>query len=90
MYGKNDSIEQQISLRKFQVYSEMKGEEYKAEDYLKNFSKILNATYDSMGPEVKSLSCLWLTQQSEIMSGYIKLQRPEKVLKLHSELQSEI
>jgi hypothetical protein len=39
----------------------MKGEEYKAEDYLKNFSKILNATYDSMGPEVKSLSCLWLT-----------------------------
>ena len=68
----------------------MKGEEYKAEDYLKNFSKILNATYDSMGPEVKSLSCLWLTQQSEIMSGYIKLQRPEKVLKLHAELQSEI
>ena len=89
IYGKNEALDQQISLRKFQVYSEMKGEEYKAEDYLKKFSKLLNSTYESLG-EAKALSCLWLTQQSELMSGYIKLARPEKVQKLHAELQNEI
>jgi hypothetical protein len=75
-----------MSLRKFQIYCEMKGQEFKAEDHLKDFAKIVDRIYESL-EEAKELSCIWIVCQSELMSGYLKLARPEKVQKIHADYQ---
>jgi hypothetical protein len=55
-----------------------------AEDFLKDFCKIVDRIYDSL-EEVKDFSCIWIAAQSELMSGYLKLARPEKVQKIHAD-----
>ena len=60
-----------------------------AEDFLKDFGKIVDRINDSL-EEAKELSCIWIVAQSELMSGYLKLARPEKVQKIHADYQSEI
>lgn len=60
-----------------------------AEDYLKKFGKIVDKIYQSLD-EAKDLSCIWIVSQSELMSGYLKLARPEKVQKIHDDYQGEI
>jgi hypothetical protein len=67
----------------------MKGQEFMAEDYLKKFAKIVDKIYQSLD-EAKELSCIWIVSQSELMSGYLKLARPEKVQKIHDDYQGEI
>ena len=67
----------------------MKGKEFMAEDYLKTYGKTVDKVCDSL-EEAKALSCIWIVSQSELMSGYLKLARPEKVQKIHADYQNEI
>ena len=60
-----------------------------AEDHIKDFAKIVDRIYESL-EEAKDLSCIWVVCQSELMSGYLKLARPEKVQKIHADYQSQI
>lgn len=90
IYGASNLANQwSICLRRYQVYAEMKGQEYKAEDYLKQYGKLTDKIVDSI-TECKELSCLKVAANSELMAGYIKLMRPEKVQKIHDELQQEL
>jgi len=59
----------------------MKGEEYKAEDFLKLYTKSSEQLYNEL-EEGKEDSCLGFTYQVELMSAYLKIQRPEKVAKI--------
>ena len=51
------------------TYSEMKGEEYKAEDHIKEMSKLGEQIYSRLND---SQSCIRLSWLSEQMTAYIK------------------
>jgi hypothetical protein len=60
----------------------MKGQEYKAEDFLKQYGKFTEKIFDTIS-DCKHLSCFRVVANSELMAGYLKLMRPEKVIKIH-------
>jgi len=72
IYGENIFMAAIIHLRKAQIFTEMKGEEYKAEDNLKEYSKNSEKIYNEL-EEMKEESCLNFTYQVETMSGYLKI-----------------
>ena len=63
----------------------MKGEEYKAEDHLKAYGKLSEALYSELEGS-KEDSCLNFTYQVELMTGFLKIMRPDKVSKIHKDL----
>jgi hypothetical protein len=69
------------------TYSEMKGEEYKAEDHIKEMSKLGEQIYSRLND---SQSCIRLSWLSEQMTAYIKIQRGDKVTKIYDEINKEI
>lgn len=79
----------QIAMRKVLVYTEMKGEEYKAEDYLKEYGKLSEKVYTELEAG-KEDSCLNYTYQVDLMSGYLKIMRPDKVTKIYKDLTKAI
>lgn len=86
IYGKeNKPMQAHINLKKALIYTEMKGEEYKAEDHLKAYAKISEAIYEDLEGS-KEDSCLNFTYQAELMTGFLKIMRPDKVAKIHSDI----
>lgn len=74
-------------VRRMTTYSEMKGEEYKAEDHIKEFAKLT----DKITVQINDpLSCLRLAWLSEQMTAYIKIQRLDKVSKIYEEIMKEV
>lgn len=78
-----------VNLRKAQIYTDIKGDEYKAEDHLKEYGRQSEKLYQSL-EEGKEQSCLNFTYQVELMSGFLKIQRPEKVAKIYKDLSQAI
>lgn len=86
IYGEGHPVfTEQFANRRFQIYAERKGQEYLAEDFLKQYGKISDKNYHAI-QEGREDSCLKLISLSEQMSSYIKIARPEKVTKLYSEV----
>lgn len=86
VYGKdNVFMRAVVALRKAQVYTEMKGEEYQAEDNLKEYGKLSEKLYSDL-QEGKADSCLNFTFQVELMSGFLKIMRPDKVTKIYKDI----
>ncbi len=78
-----------LNLRRAQIYTEMKGEEYKAEDHLKEYGKYSEKLYQEL-EESKAESCLNFTYQVELMSGFLKIMRPDKVAKIYKDITNGI
>ena len=86
IYGKDNALMQaQLHLKRVLIYTEMKGEEYKAEDNLKLYAKVSEKIYAEL-EGCKEDSCLNFTYQVELMTGYLKIMRPDKVTKIHKDL----
>ena len=69
------------------TYSEMKGEEYKAEDHIKEFSKLTDKITAKINDPMSCLRLAWLSEQ---MTAYIKIQRLDKVPKIYEEILKEV
>ena len=90
IYGEDNLVMQAfILLKKSMVYTESKGEEYKAEDNLKEFAKVCQKGYEQI-EEGREESCLEFTYKVELMSGYLKIIRPEKAHKIYLEVVSAL
>ena len=87
VYGERPLLTHQNHLRRMNTYSEMKGEEYKAEDHIKEMSKLGEQIYSRLND---SQSCIRLSWLSEQMTAYIKIQRLDKVTKIYDEINKEI
>lgn len=61
----------------------MKGEEYKTEDLLKDQSKLNLSIYSKLANKDKSLVMVY--SNMEQAAGYLKIMRPDKVLKFYME-----
>lgn len=86
IYGQDNALMQaQLHLKRVLIYTEMKGEEYKAEDNLKLYAKVSEKIYTDL-EGCKEDSCLNFTYQVELMTGYLKIMRPDKVTKIHKDL----
>ncbi len=86
IYGKdNIFMKGLIHMRQAQIYTEIKGEEYKAEDHLKKYSEYSEKVYKELESS-QAESGLNYTYQVELMSGFLKLLRPEKVNKIAKEI----
>ena len=69
------------------TYSEMKGEEYKAEDHIKEFAKLTDRVCSQVNDRQSCHRLAWLSEQ---MTAYIKIQRVDKVAKICDEIAKEI
>ncbi len=87
VYGERPLLTHQNHLRRMNTYSEMKGEEYKAEDHIKEMSKLGEQICSRLND---SQSCIRLSWLSEQMTAYIKIQRVDKVTKIYDEINKEI
>ena len=74
-------------IRRMNTYSEMKGEEYKAEDHIKDMAKLTDQITSRLKDNQNCLRILWLSQQ---MTSYMKIQRADKVAKIYDEISKEI
>ncbi len=69
------------------TYSEMKGEEYKAEDHIKEFAKLADKICSQINDRQSCHRLAWLSEQ---MTAYIKIQRLDKIAKIYDEITKEI
>ncbi|CDW73541.1 tpr repeat-containing protein [Stylonychia lemnae] len=73
---------------KASIYADMKGEEYKAEDVMKNASKIIDKIHGSLPNKQESIfNCIFYMEQC---ANYIKLMRPDKVQKIYKTCSKEL
>ena len=77
-----------IVMKRAHVMSEVKDEEYKSEDLLKEVNNMLGRIMSSIKNGEQSL--LPLIIKLEQMAGYLKIQRQDKVQKMYKELTTEL
>ena len=78
----------QLLCKKATIYSERKGEEYKAEDLLKEYMKWADEFHSTFA--YKNESFYKIGSYFEAMAGYLKVLRHDKVESIQKEIRKEL